>query len=161
MLSPPSLASRNAFAFQTGEWAVRHRKLRRRLAGSDDWALFGGTCRAWEVMGGAANVEDNFLDDPAGPYRAVAFRRIDPATGLWSIWWADERYPGLGVPVVGGFENGVGTFLADDEHEGRPVLLRFVWSGTTTASPRWEQALSDDGGRRWEVNWVMDFERIG
>ena len=35
--------------------------------------------------------------------------------------------------------------------------MRFVWSGVTTPAPRWEQAFSDDGGRTWETNWVMDF----
>ena len=41
----------------------------------------------------------------------------------------------------------------------RPILVRFIWSGVTTATPRWEQAFSDDGGRTWETNWVMDFTR--
>ena len=40
---------------------------------------------------------------------------------------------------------------------GRPILVRFTWSGVTTPTPRWEQAFSDDGGETWETNWVMDF----
>ena len=27
------------------------------------------------------------------------------------------------------------------------------------ATPRWEQAMSADGGESWEVNWTMDFTR--
>jgi hypothetical protein len=53
----------------------------------------------------------------------------------------------------------VGTFTADDLHEARPVRLRFLWLGTDTATPRWEQALSMDNGANWETNWVMEFER--
>jgi len=37
------------------------------------------------------------------------------------------------------------------------VAVRYIWSGVTTRTPRWEQAFSDDGGRTWETNWVMDF----
>jgi hypothetical protein len=25
---------------------------------------------------------------------------------------------------------------------------------------RWEQAFSEDGGRTWETNWIMDYTRI-
>lgn len=150
------------FGFQTGAWRVRHRKLKGRLVGSTEWVEFGGTCEAFEVMGGEANVEDNVLDDPAGGYRAAAFRRRDPATGQWSIWWHDGRFGSgaLDSPVVGGFVDGVGTFLADDTLDGRPIKVRFVWSDITRDSARWEQAFSADGGATWEVNWVMTFQRV-
>ncbi len=70
------------FAFQTGEWQVRHRKLRDRLAGCGDWFEFGGICRGWELIGGAGNVDDHWLDDPNGAYSAATVRRTDPATGV-------------------------------------------------------------------------------
>ncbi len=149
----------HAFAFQTGTWRVRHRKLKSRLTGCTEWVEFGGTCTAWELQGGNANVDDNLLDDPAGPYRACTFRQRDPATGLWSIWWFDPRHPTLEPPVRGGFRDGVGTFLADDELGGRPITVRFTWSGITRDAARWEQAFSPDGGRSWETNWVMTFTR--
>lgn len=147
------------FGFQTGEWRVRHRKLGARLVGATDWLEFGGTCRAFEVMGGEANVEDQYLDDPAGAYRASAFRRFDRETGQWSIWWHDARSGVLDPPVTGRFEDGVGTFFAEDWLNGQPIRIRFVWSGITADSARWEQAFSADGGATWEVNWTMAFER--
>lgn len=158
-MSEAAQAGRHAFRFQTGHWRVRHRKLKARLEGSTEWMEFEGTCTAWEVMDGAANVEDQVLGDPAGPYRAAAFRRLDPETGEWSIWWFDGRFPALDPPVRGRFENGIGTFLADDQLNGRPIKVRFVWSDTGTDRPRWEQAFSGDGGRTWETNWTMEFER--
>jgi hypothetical protein len=63
------------------------------------------------------------------------------------------------VPVVGRFEAGVGTFLAQDSHKDIPVTVRFLWLRTDTDTPRWEQAMSTDGGVTWETNWTMDFER--
>lgn len=152
---------RHAFAFQTGAWSVRHRKLRERFVGSDDWITFDGACRAWEVLGGDGNVEDNFLDDPGGAYRAAAFRRRNPANGEWSISWFDARRHSLDPPVVGRFENGVGRFYGDDHLDGHPIKVRFVWSDIGPRSARWEQAFSPDGGQTWEVNWVMQFQRVG
>lgn len=152
-------AGRGAFAFETGEWRVHHRKLRGRLVGSADWVEFSGTTRAWELMEGEANVEDNFLDDPAGAYRAFAYRRTDPETGIWSIWWFDPRLAALELPVHGRFENGIGTFYADDQLNGRPIKVRYIWSGITAKAARWEQAFSPDAGKTWETNWIMTFER--
>jgi hypothetical protein len=65
----------------------------------------------------------------------------------------------LDPPVFGSFRHGLGIFEGEDEFAGRPILVRFIWSRTTTPSPRWEQAFSADGGESWELNWVMDFTR--
>lgn len=150
---------KNAFAFQTGSWNVHHRKLQGRLVGSTEWIEFGGTCSAWELLGGYGNVEDQFLDDPAGAYRAAAFRRTDPDTGQWSIWWIDPRQSSIEPPMVGGFDNGVGTFFANDQLNGRPIRVRFIWSGITSRAACWEQAFSPDEGATWETNWLMKFTR--
>lgn len=151
---------RHAFAFQTGNWRVRHRKLKARLSGSTEWIEFDGTCRAWELLGGEGNVDDHFLDDPAGAYHAATYRRTDPAMGRWSIWWFDPRFDTLEPPVHGGFEDGVGTFYGEAELADRPIKVRFIWSDVGPHRARWEQAFSPDGGASWETNWIMSFERI-
>jgi hypothetical protein len=66
----------------------------------------------------------------------------------------------LDPPVVGGFQDGIGTFMADDTFNGQPIVVRFIWSNITATSTRWEQAFSPDGGATWEVNWVMESTRI-
>ena len=148
------------FDFQVGRWRVTHRRLKQRLAGCQDWETFEGTCEMRLVLGGNGNIEDNVLHISTGAYRALAIRAFDPASGNWAIWWLDDRAPhSLDVPVIGRFENGVGTFLADDVLDATPVKLRFLWLRTDTDTPRWEQALSADGGENWETNWTMDFER--
>jgi hypothetical protein len=154
-----TLDNTNSFAFQTGEWKVLHRKLKHRLVGSEEWVSFDGSCKAWEILGGAGNVEDNWLNDPNGAYAAAAIRRMDPKTGIWSIWWVDPRSPGIDPPVNGIFQNGVGTFLGEDVLNGKPINVRFVWSNITGNHAQWEQAFSPDGGVTWETNWVMEFER--
>ena len=149
------------FDFYMGTWRVRHRRLRERLAGSDEWDEFEGSSRAWPILDGAGNIDDNVLELPTGTYRAISLRTFDPATDQWSIWWLDGRTPGrLDPPVVGGFRDGVGTFLAADTFNGRRILVRFLWSDMTDTTCRWEQAFSDDGGTTWEVNWIMESTRV-
>ncbi|HKD22425.1 MAG TPA: hypothetical protein VKB71_10440 [Rhizomicrobium sp.] len=148
------------FDFFLGSWTVHHRQLAARLKGSTEWIEFAGTCVTQATLGGQGNMDDNVLDKPGGAYRAVTLRAFDPGSETWSIWWLDARTPGkLDVPMVGCFEDGIGTFLADDQFEGKAIKVRFLWSRITPSSCRWEQAFSEDAGRNWETNWVMDFTR--
>ena len=148
------------FDFLRGRWQVRHRRLVKRLAGCTDWEVFDGRSELWLVMGGAGTVDDNVIDLPSGSYRAATLRSWDPATQNWQIWWLDARMPTeIGTPMRGRFEDGTGTFYADESFEGRPIRVRFLWLHTRSARPRWEQAFSTDGGQSWETNWEMDFSR--
>jgi hypothetical protein len=149
------------FDFLVGHWAVKHRRLKHRLANSQDWETFDGTTVASLYLGGQAIVDDNVLNLPAGVYRAMTLRAYNPATHTWSIWWLDSRHPGaLDPPLVGEFRDDVGTFFGNDTYQGKPICVRFIWSGVTATSARWEQAFSGDGGLTWEVNWTMEFTRV-
>jgi hypothetical protein len=148
------------FDFFIGRWKVAHRRLKERLRACTEWETFPGTCMAQKILGGFGNIDDNVLEIPSGTYRAITLRAYDAQRGTWSIWWLDGRTPGrLDVPVVGRFEGGVGTFLADDTWEGKPVRVRYRWTCPGPDTPRWEQAFSPDGGQTWETNWLMDFAR--
>ena len=145
-----------------GSWHARHRRLKQRLAGSSEWIEFDGTQQLQPLLGGVANVDDNIFNMPGGTYRGVSLRAFNPQTKSWAIWWLDGRFPHkIDVPVVGRFEHGVGTFLADDTFEGRPIKVRFLWSNITPATRQWEQAFSPDGGRSWETNWITHFTKTG
>jgi hypothetical protein len=151
---------RHDWDWLAGNWNVRHRRLRERLTGNTEWQEFDGTCRMVQTLNGFGNMDDNWLDLPAGAYRAMGIRAFNPDTRLWSIWWFDERSQTIDPPVRGGFENGVGTFTGDDTLRGQPIIVRFRWSEIGANSARWEQAFSPDGGATWEVNWVMHFTRV-
>jgi hypothetical protein len=156
------LAGLHDFDFLVGEWHVHHFRLKDRLADSHEWVEFDGTCALRPTMGGWGNVDDNVLNLPGGAYRAMGLRAYDPKTGQWAIWWADGRNPfgDLDPPVKGRFQDGVGTFFADDTLRGKPIRVRFTWSRITPTSAHWEQAFSPDGGKTWETNWKMDFTRV-
>lgn len=148
------------FDFIIGHWSVQHRRLKERLCACTEWIAFEGSNTTQKILGGFGNVEDNVLGFPDGDVRAAAFRSYDPHTQQWAIWWLDGRAPHtLDVPVVGAFDGAVGTFLADDTFEGRPITMRFIWRVNPGSHPTWEQAFSDDGGVTWETNWTMEFTR--
>jgi hypothetical protein len=157
-----NLAGLHDFDLRVGRWQAHHRRLKERLAGSHDWVEFDGTQTAWKLLDGWANVDENVFKMPGGEYRGVTLRAYDPNTGQWAIWWLDGRNPfgDLDPPVKGRFENGVGTFYADDTLRGKPIRVRFTWSKITPTSAHWEQAFSPDSGKTWETNWITDFRRV-
>jgi hypothetical protein len=152
-------ASARDFDFWMGSWNVRNRWLRKRLAGSDEWEEFPSRVVARPLLDGLGN-EDEFRTDHGGGFIGMSFRFFDPEKKRWSIYWADSRRSGvLDPPVFGGFDGDVGVFEGADTFDGKPILMRFTWSGVTTPTPRWEQAFSDDDGASWETNWIMEFTR--
>lgn len=150
----------NDFDFVMGDWQVRHRRLKERLADCNEWVEFDGAMSTRKILGGFGNVEDNVLSFPDGEFKAVAIRSYDASTGEWSIWWLDGRFPGrIDVPVVGSFRDGVGTFFAKDTFGDLPITVRFLWRQIGPDELHWDQAFSTDEGKTWETNWVMNFRR--
>jgi hypothetical protein len=149
------------FDFEFGSWTVEHNRLKERLRGCTEWEVFSGTSTTRPILGGNGNLEENVVDLPSGPYRAVALRGYDTAKGTWAIWWLDGRNPNyLDPPVIGFFRDGVGEFLTKDQLDGKPILVRFRWLDTDKPQPRWEQAFSPDEGATWETNWTMRFTKV-
>lgn len=148
------------WAWLVGNWDVSHRRLRRRLAGDVNWDAFGGRSVVWQTMDGLGTIDDNILDLPGGPYRAVGIRAFDPNAGEWLIWWLDGRNPTrIDPPVHGTFARDEGVFLGEDVFEGRPIRVRFRWHEIHGPRPHWDQAFSPDAGATWEVNWTNAFTR--
>jgi hypothetical protein len=153
----------SGFDFLHGRWSVRHRKLRERMADCTDWFEFPGTLEVGPILGGLGNFDRNLLDDPTGAYEAHSLRVFAPASGRWSIWWLDGRDPGagLGPVLVGGFEAGKGTFLGEDMFQARAIQVRTTYQPLDDRRAQWTQAFRSEDRPDWEVNWVMDFARIG
>jgi hypothetical protein len=156
-------AGAHDFDFLWGSWHIENRRLRSRLTGSDDWEEFAarGACRP--ILGGSGNVDDFVPLDGShwSGFEGGAVRLFEPATERWSIYWFDNVVHRLLPPLQGAFENGVGEFYGEDDHEGQPVRVRFRWTSDAPDRARWEQAFSVDNGQTWETNWVMSFTRVG
>lgn len=151
---------RRDFDFYFGRWRVHNERLKERLVGSTDWEHFEATLECRPILGGLGNLDD-FVTDWGGGFIGATLRLFDPSARRWSIYWASSRTGVLEPPVVGAFENGVGSFYGRDWHQGVPVLQRFIWSDITATSAQWQQALSTGEGATWETNWRMRMTRIG
>ncbi|HEX9031464.1 MAG TPA: hypothetical protein VF834_06430 [Streptosporangiaceae bacterium] len=154
----PAAPGLGDFDFFVGSWDSRQRRLREPLAGCDEWDEFAATTRCWSVFGGAANVDE--LSVPDRGFSGLTVRLLDPATGDWSLYWANSRDGALALPPVSGrFTDGVGRFYSREDYQGRQITVRYTWSDITPSSARREQAFSADDGQTWETNWVAEFTR--
>jgi len=126
-----------------------------------EWIEFEGTSSDRGLIDGSSNVEENRFERPTGITQGIALRAFDRKTGEWAIRWVDSRDPhaALDPPVKGHFAAGVGTFYSDGIVNGKQTRTRFVWSRITPTSARWEQAFSQDSGKTWDTNWIMEFRR--
>jgi hypothetical protein len=151
---------RNDFDFLLGAWKVHHRILKQRLKGCLDWEELEGDTVNRKILNGLGNIEETVIHMQTGPVQAIALRLFDPKSKEWSIYWSTDRTGILDVPVIGGFKDECGEFYSHEVFEGRHIYSRFIWSKITASSAQWEQAFSEDGGKSWETNWVMEFERV-
>ncbi|MGW6704354.1 hypothetical protein ACWGDE_05620 [Streptomyces sp. NPDC054956] len=149
----------NDFDFLVGAWDVANRRLVDALDPDGGWEEFPGISRVTRHFGGAANFDE--IEFPTKGAAGLTLRLYDHERGQWTLNWASARTGTLFPPVAGSFEPGTGrgVFHGEDTSGGTPVQVRFVWSGTLTDSPRWEQYFSTDRGESWLLNWTMDLTR--
>jgi hypothetical protein len=147
------------FDFLIGSWKIHLKRLVHSPSGSDEWVELDGTVVCRHVLDGRAEVEEFKVDshDKKMHIQGLALRFYNPTSHQWSIWWSNAKdgamYP---PPVIGDFKNGRGEFYDQEVVDGRAVLTRYVWTGTTTSSPHFEQSTSADGGKSWKLWWITD-----
>lgn len=151
------MSTAHDFDFFHGEWDVRHRRLVDFLDADSGWEEFSATSRCRSLFDGAANIDE--LDVPEQGWKGLTLRLFDRESEQWSLNWSSSRSGKLFPPVVGRFTGAEGEFYGDDTHDGKDVRVRYVWSGISAGTARWEQAFSVDGEKTWLTNWVMDFTR--
>jgi hypothetical protein len=77
----------------------------------------------------------------------------------WSRNFANSRDGTMELPMFGEFKNGRGEFIGPDTLNGKPILVRHVFSEITPDSHHFEQSFSNDGGKTWEPNFVATLTR--
>jgi hypothetical protein len=142
-----------------GSWKLPTRRLQHPLTGSTSWVDVQGTGECFKVWGGRAQLDTIEMDGATGHIEGLTLRLFNPQTHQWSLYWANSRIAKLDPPQVGEFKNGHGDFYAQDNIDGRTILVRYDWTNLTT-TPHFEQSFSDDGGKTWEVNWITDQTRV-
>lgn len=145
------------FDFIYGKWRMPNHRLVKRLAGSHTWDDFVSCDEASPLPGGIGDM-DVYRASYWKDFVGITIRTYDPQTGLWRLYWFDNRFSHgvIQPPVVGSFDGNVGVFEGKDTFNGKPIIVRFIWTlnpkGSEVAA-KWEQAFSTDGGKTWETNW--------
>ena len=168
MMSPKDTTTlrdgQHDFDFVLGKWKAHLRRLVHPLTGSTTWVEFDGTDECRPVWGGLANLDVIEVDDPKTNthIKGLTLRLYNTDTHLWSLYWSSTALGALSLPAtVGRFDGkGRGEFYDQEDYQGRPILVRFVWSNITPTSAHFEQAFSPDWGKTWEVNWIYDGTRV-
>ena len=145
-------AATGDFAFLAGEWRIANRMLQ-----GESWIEFPGEATVHSLLAGNASVEE--LRIPARNFSGIGLRLYDAAAGVWNDHWINGQQRAVNPPMSGTFENNVGTFIADEEENGRPIKARGVWDRITPTTCRWHQAVSHDAGVTWEMSWEMFWTR--
>ncbi len=147
-----------------GSWKYHLKRRLHPLTGSNTWVEFDGTGTCFKIWDGRAQLDTIELDGPAaGHIEGLTLRTYNPQSHQWSLYWGTSKNGALSLPAtVGEFKDGRGEFfdMEPSGPNGRNILVRFVWTNTTTNTPHFEQSFSDDGGKTWEVNWITDQTRV-
>jgi hypothetical protein len=158
--TPAERDGQHDFDFYIGNWKYHLKRLQHPLSGSTAWIDFAGTGVCFKIWDGRANLDEFEADGPTGHIEGLTLRLYNPQSHQWRLYWANNKVGILDPPQIGQFKNGRGEFFTQDTINGKAILIRFVWTNTTTSTPHFEQSFSEDGGKTWEVNWITDQTRV-
>ncbi|MFI4885580.1 MAG: hypothetical protein ACHQIF_08430 [Steroidobacterales bacterium] len=150
----PGTGAEHDFDFNMGHWSTHIRAVVNPLSAPGVWRDLQGTHVVYRVWDDWADIGQLQADGPGGHIEDLALRLYDRKTQQWRVYFANSNSGTLDSPMVGGFKNGVGTFVFLDEMEGKTVLVRNVWSDITSKTCHQDWAISADGGKTWVPTWV-------
>ena len=142
------------FDFLEGQWDAVCR-----VPSADGWAEASGSLTASRILDGTVFHELFEGIYHGGALKGLGLRAFNRETQEWEHTWTDTLQPAPFHVWKGRFEEGRCDLHAEWSERGAPVRSRLTWSNVTSDSAHWESARSTDGGRTWEVHWVIDFRR--
>jgi hypothetical protein len=160
VIAPSATSSPQDFDFLLGKWKLKHRKLKSRLSGSNEWEEFETAVEDFTILEGKGNMDVGYATRDGKPWEGRTIRLFNPKTRLWSLHWIASNISTMDPAVVGSFENGVGHFFGRDTFNGKRIIVMFRWDARDKEHSKWSQAFSTDDGKTWEWNWFNVKERI-
>lgn len=149
----PSPGEPGQFDFLQGEWRIRHRRLR-----GSEWDDFDGEATCWSILAGVVSIEE--LRIPSRNFSGMGLRALDLDKHQWSDHWVNARSGVVGGGMQGSFEDGRGLFFSEEPDGTGTLLVASLWDQIEPRHCRWRQAVSKDGGKRWEHNWIMHWQKV-
>ncbi|MGE5624420.1 MAG: hypothetical protein ACM3ZT_02615 [Bacillota bacterium] len=161
--APPAAApardGRHDFDWDIGTWKTHQRRRLHPLTGSTTWVEYQGTDVVRKIWDGA-NTGAIEADGAAGHLEIFSVRLYNPDARQWAVYFTNSATGAFSQPVTGEFKDGRADFYDQEPYNGRAILVRFSVSDIKPDSCHFEQAFSDDGGKTWEVNFIVDETRV-
>ena len=150
---------RHDFDWDIGSWKTHQKRLLHPLTGSTTWVEYEGTDVVQKIRDGL-NTGEIEADGASGHLEIYSIRLYDPDARQWGIYFINSAAGTAGLPVIGEFKDGRGDFYDQEQYKGRTIQIRFSVSEIKADSCHFEQAFSTDGGKTWEVNFIVDETRV-
>jgi hypothetical protein len=139
------------FDFWVGEWKVSWPSAKEQ--GKHD----AGVNRVIKKMEGCV-IEENFDGGRTNPLRGMSVSTYNPQTRKWRQTWVDNY--GAYLDFTGEFQDGQMILWRETtDPKGETIRQRMVWKNIRADSFDWSWESSKDGGRSWQVNWPIHYER--
>ena len=147
------------FDWDIGAWQTHQRRRLHPLTGSSTWVDYNGTDVVKKLWNGA-NTGMIEAAGPAGRLEIFTIRLYNPDSHQWAITFINSAAGTLAPILTGEFKNGRAEFYDQEPYKDRQILVRFAISDITADTCRFEQSFSDDGGKTWEVNFIVTETRM-
>ena len=141
------------FDFWVGEWVCTGKS--RVAPGKDEWIDTKATNSITKTLGGKV-VEENFsMNSFIGQSHTV----YDQARKIWRQTWVDNS--GGYLVFEGGMDDArlILIEVSKPTETAPNVRQRMVFSDFKGDSFTWEWEGSSDGGKSWNLNWVLNYKR--
>ena len=165
LLTSPAVATPDArdgahdFDFARGAFHTHIRRLDQPLTGSTTWLTYDGVKSDMPLFSGSAGSLEQIEADGPSHLEFITVRLYNARSHQWSLNFAASGSNALETSMVGEFHGGIGTFLSEEDFNGRTILVRQIWTPMTPNTYHFEQAFSPDFGATWETNFIADLTR--
>jgi len=142
------------FDFWAGGWDVNLRIQQSDASWQDSVQAHA---QVYPILQGKAMLE--LWDSPS--IKGYSLRYYDSSLGKWVLWlnWPSQDSSGSSS-LQGEFRHNRGEFYARNTRpDGNTSISRFSFSDIGPDSLRWDDAYSQDSGKTWTNQWVMEFSR--
>ncbi len=143
--SARTVAGQYQFDFWLGSWELT-------------WGDSGRGTNEVSVILDSMVILENFDGQPSIRLQGRSVSSYNVPKSQWQQTWVDNQ--GDYLDFDGGFEDGRMILARDAVNpQGEPIRQRMVWHNIGAESFDWNWEASLDGGKTWQVNWQIHYQR--